>query len=74
MTFYVNGKETFSYNNMHPANESEMIQWPFTKDAAFYLILNMGLGENDSWTGAVDDNNLPATMEVDWVKVTKLEE
>lgn len=74
LTFYVNGEETFSYSNMHLANESEMMQWPFTKDAAFYLILNMGLGENASWAGAVDDNHLPATMEVDWVKVTKLEE
>ena len=74
LTFYVNGQETFSYSNMHLANESEMMQWPFTKDAAFDLILNMGLGEAGSWAGAVDDNNLPATMEVDWVKVTKLEE
>ena len=74
LTFYVNGEETFSYSNMNLANESEMMQWPFTKDAAFYLILNMGLGEDASWAGAVDDNHLPATMEVDWVKVTKLEE
>lgn len=74
LTFYVNGEETFSYSNMNLANENEMMQWPFTKDAAFYLILNMGLGEDASWAGAVDDNHLPATMEVDWVKVTKLEE
>lgn len=74
LTFYVNGEETFSYSNMHLENESEMMQWPFTKDAAFYLILNMSLGEEGSWAGSVDDNNLPATMEVDWVKVTKLKE
>ena len=41
----------------------------------FYLILNMGLGgdREGSWAGPIDDANLPAIMEVDWVKVSKLD-
>lgn len=74
ITFYVNGQQTFSYPNLRLADEAEKMQWPFNKESAFYLILNMGLGGNkaDSWAGPIDDNNLPATMEVDWIKVTKL--
>ena len=30
----------------------------------------MGLGGNaDSWAGPIDDTDLPAIMEIDWVKV-----
>ncbi|MBR8704341.1 DUF4971 domain-containing protein [Bacteroides pyogenes] len=74
LTFFVNGQETFSYPNLKLENEAEMKQWPFTKDSSFYLILNMGLGGDrpGSWAGPVDDDNLPAVMEVDWVRVTKL--
>ncbi len=73
LTFLVNGVETFSYPNLRLENEAEMKQWPFTKDASFYLILNMGLGGDrpGSWAGPIDDDDLPAVMEVDWVKVTK---
>ena len=52
-----------------------MKQWQFTKDSSFYLILNMGLGGDrpGSWAGPIDDANLPAIMEIDWVKITKLD-
>ena len=75
LTFYVDGKETYSYSNLKLENEAEMIQWPFTKDNPFYIILNMGLGgdRDGSWAGPIDDANLPAIMEIDWVKVTKLD-
>ena len=75
LTFFVNGQETFSYSNLKLENEAEMKQWPFTKDSSFYLILNMGLGgdREGSWAGPIDDANLPAIMEIDWVKITKLD-
>lgn len=75
LVFFVNGQETFSYSNLKLENEAEMKQWPFTKDSSFYLILNMGLGGNrpGSWAGPIDDANLPAIMEIDWVKVTRLD-
>lgn len=74
LTFFVNGQETFTYTNMHLSDEAEKKQWPFTEDSEFYIILNMGLGDEGTWAGPVDDDNLPAIMEVDWVRVSKLEE
>jgi len=72
--FYLNGEETLTYPNLHLENESEMKQWPFGDGSEFYLILNMGLGDPGTWAGAIDDTNLPAVMEVDWIRVKKLEE
>ena len=73
LIFSVNGQTTFTYPNLRLADEGDKKQWPFTKDSSFYLILNMGLGgKSDSWAGLIDDNNLPAIMEIDWVRVFKL--
>lgn len=72
LTFYVNDVETFTYRDMNLSDESVKKQWPFTEAAEFYIILNMGLGDNGTWAGAIDDTNLPAIMEVDWVRVSKL--
>ena len=69
LTFYVDGKETFSYSNMHLENESEMMQWPYGPGSSYYLILNMGLGDQGTWAGPMDDSNLPAVMEIDWIRV-----
>lgn len=77
LVFTLDGQETFIYPNLHLENEAEMMQWPFTADASFYLILNMGLGSNTSsgsWAGPIDDAGLPAEMRVDWVKVTRLDD
>ena len=73
LTFFVEGKETFSYANMNLPNESEVMQWPFGYGAEFYLILNMGLGDPGTWAGPVDDASLPAVMEIDWIKVYKMD-
>ena len=56
-------------------NEAEMKTMAVHKDSSFYLILNMGLGGDrpGSWAGPIDDANLPAIMEIDWVKITKLD-
>ena len=69
--FHVNGVETLRYPNLHLENEAEMMQWPF--DADFYLILNVALGGEGTWPGVITDSELPACMEVDWVRVTELE-
>lgn len=71
LTFYVNGTKTFTYNNMHLADEATKMQWPFTSESQFYLILNMGLGDEGTWAGSIDDANLPAVMEVDWIRVSQ---
>lgn len=75
LNFYLDGALTFTYPNLHLENEQEMMQWPFTDASSFYLILNMGLGNDSgsSWAGPIDDANLPAEMWVDWVKVSSLD-
>ena len=74
LTFYVDGKETFSYSNMNLPNEAEMMQWPFGPGSSYYLILNMGLGDPGTWAGPVDDSALPAVMEIDWIRVYQISE
>ena len=69
LTFYVDGKETFTYSNMNLPDEAEMMQWPFGSGSTYYLILNMGLGDPGTWAGPMDDINLPAVMEIDWIRV-----
>lgn len=74
LTFFVDGNETFSYGNMNLPNELEMMQWPFGAGSSYYLILNMGLGDPGTWAGPADDANLPAVMEIDWIRVYQLPE
>ena len=72
LKFYVNGELTFRYDNMNLPDEASKMQWPFGEGAEFYLILNMGLGDEGTWAGPVDDSGLPAVMEVDWIRVYSL--
>ena len=67
MTFYVDGEELLTYENDGTGTDA----WPF--DANFYIILNVAWG--GSWGGAegVDEDALPATMEVDYVRVFQKE-
>lgn len=60
----INDKKTFSYPKIETTKEG---QWPFT--TPFYILLDMQLG--GSWVGAVNPEELPVQMEIDWVKVYK---
>ncbi len=66
--FYVNGQETSRYSNKKLANEAEVMQWPFA--APYYIILSIGGAGPIASTPVAED--LPAWMEVDYVKVTAL--
>lgn len=72
--FYVDGKETFRYNNMYLEEEKEKMQFPFC-DLKFDIILNCSLGGTlngqKTWPGDIHDKDLPVEMWVDWVKVIK---
>ncbi len=70
IVFYVNGEETFRYENLHLDNESEMMQWPYNTD--WYLNINQALGGAGTWAGPITDSDLPFIMAVDWIKVTPL--
>lgn len=63
MTFYVDDEKILTYNNDGSGKDA----WPF--DAAFYPILNLAWG--GAWGGqqGLDESCLPATMEVDYVRV-----
>lgn len=63
MDFYVDDKKLLSYKNDGTGTDA----WPF--NAPFYIILNLAWG--GSWGGVqgVDESCLPATMEVDYVRV-----
>ena len=63
ITTYVDGKVQLSYNNRSLGRDD----WPY--DDPFYVIFNLAWGGD--WGGAqgVDESALPATMEVDYVRV-----
>lgn len=63
MTFYVDGEPLLTYRNDGTGYDA----WPF--DAPFYLKLNLAWGGN--WGGAqgVDEGSLPATYQIDYVRV-----
>ena len=63
MKFYVDGKLHLTFKNEGKGYDS----WPF--DAPFYLKFNMAWGGNMG--GETDSNSLPATYEVDYVRVFK---
>jgi len=63
ITTYVDGRVQLSYDNPGTGK----VDWPY--DAPFYLILNLAWG--GAWGGmhGVDESRLPATMEIDYVRV-----
>lgn len=61
LVFYVNGVRTFCYPKIRTDEEG---QFPF--DVSQYLLIDMQLG--GQWVGPVDAGDLPAEMQVDWVR------
>lgn len=62
LVFFINNKKTFTYPRIQTDKEG---QFPFDQHN-YYLLIDMQLG--GSWVGAVEPNDLPAEMEVDWVR------
>ena len=65
VVFYINNKKTFTYPRIQTDKEG---QFPYDKNN-YYLLLDMQLG--GSWVGAVEPNDLPVEMEIDWVRFYK---
>lgn len=65
LTWYIDGKEVFSYARSTNPDHLAEGQWPFEK--AFYLILNQSVG-NNSWAAYPDPNFVYETR-FDWVRV-----
>jgi len=69
IVFTVNGRETFRYKNLHLPDEAEKKQWPF--DVPFYVIFDYAVGGPNTWPGPIIDTELPAKMEIDWIRVSR---
>ena len=74
LIFYVDGKETWKYENQHL--DKEKLQYPFC-EYPFNIILNFSLGGElngmMTWPGEIHDQDLPGEMWVDWVRVVLLD-
>lgn len=66
LIFYVDGKKHFTYANDKAGDDDT---WPFNKN--FYIILNLAWGGDWGGSQGVDENALPCTMKVDYVRVFK---
>lgn len=66
LRFFVNDELTLTYPRTQVDHED---QFPFN-DHEFYLVLSMQLG--GSWVGAVDLDDLPLEMKIDWVRFYEL--
>lgn len=71
LRWYIDGKQVFSYKNMHysePGSKyyfTEKVTWPF--DKKFYVIINQSVG-NGSWASNPDTNHTYLTQ-FDYVRV-----
>ncbi|MGL5273053.1 MAG: glycoside hydrolase family 16 protein, partial [Phocaeicola sp.] len=61
---YVDGKHLFTFSNDKTGNKDT---WPFY--TPFYLKLNLAWGGNWGGLQGVDESVLPATYEIDYVRV-----
>lgn len=61
---FVDGEEYFHFDNDKRGNVDT---WPF--DKPFYLKLNLAWGGNWGGSQGIDDSRLPATYEIDYVRV-----
>lgn len=75
VTFYVDGKETWRYENKYLNKEDSLLQFPFNK-YDFDIILNYSLGGllngSNTWPGMINNSDLPGEMWIDWVRVINL--
>ncbi len=71
--FYLDGKETWRYNNLHLPKDK--MQFPFA-DYPYNIILNYSLGGElkgePTWPGKIFDEDLPGELWIDWVRVLPL--
>ena len=67
ISFTVNSEVNFTYRKKDLTGEDSFYQWPYIKP--FYLILSQSLGGKGTWEGVIDDSELPAIFQIDWIKV-----
>lgn len=67
IVWYVNGEELFTYEPQKMITQPTYREWPF--DTRFHLLLNIALGGDWGGLRGFDEDMLPVTMEVDYVRV-----
>ena len=67
LIFSIDGEETYTYDPHNYSEQPLYFDWPFDKD--MHLLINLAYGGD--WGGAqgIDLNCLPATYEIDYVRV-----
>lgn len=65
--FHLNGKATLRYPRVDSLSYKN--QFPFMRD--WYLMIDMQLGSDYPTLKTIDNNELPVSMEIDWVKYYK---
>jgi len=65
--FFIDGEQVYEYDPSRYVTEVNYTHWPY--DKRFHLLINIALGGN--WGGArgFDNDMLPVTMEVEYVRV-----
>lgn len=68
---YIDGLMVYQYRDagLYGANAQRQFPFYFWN---FDLILNYSLGGENTWPGPIDDSDLPVSMYIDWVRVTRL--
>lgn len=70
VAFTLNGEVMFTYKNADPTSDEFSYQYPFVDN--FYLILSQSLGGKGTWEGVIDNSELPAIFQIDWIKVWQM--
>lgn len=68
ITTYVDGKVQLTYDNPNTSSTTDP-KWNWPYDRPYYVILNLAWGGDWGGMKGVDENALPVTMEVDYVRV-----
>ncbi|MCR4778554.1 MAG: family 16 glycosylhydrolase [Lachnospiraceae bacterium] len=72
MSMYVDDTHVFTFKPTDFKKEPTSAEWPY--DRAFHLILNIAYGGNLGGAKGTDDSCLPASMDIDYVRVYQAKE
>lgn len=69
--WYVDGEEYYRTNDWYSKSDNQEYPYPAPFDKPFYILLNLAVGGNYDGNLEPNENDLPAEMKVDYVRVYK---